>query len=771
MNESQVFANLVAYALGTRSLAASLTWTDEATEELRELVRRGPLKHVSLALLDPIVDSFGRAGGCPVSSAAKLIAGEHAGLDWSDPGGERVLRAALPAELTELLRGTSRQVSVSSRWRDLPQRCADVEVADAHVHSGGVSPPTVLIRTLLSHLSEVSEEGFPVTFEVRDCASERFSVEPVLLALGISCTLLQLDREPNLDLRAMLPLLGSDATRLWPLAFELMKDGDSESLQPLRRAYNELMKGVGAPGLQAGIIAVPDWLGGSLDAVRGELARGCLAGISLLHAALVSPTSATLDLFVERFNLLRRLRGLANATDIDRIEESLRFMLSAGKLKRVELRKTAAASIAAADGQERDQTELDIATDILYHATAVRRVRVQHPDLVVQMPISFHRYPVTGSQMDLRRARLRHPLQGLSAVAKGIASVCARSPEVRDFVGSVDVAGSELAAPNWAFGLAFSYIDRAMAFEGVEPLRYTVHAGEQFYTPLDGLRRVGETLLFEVPVTRIGHGLALSPDTARRRPSPLPSAAEVMESLVWAARCEPELRDAVDDLSRDLASVVFRPWNPSFDELLAWHAARFDFDRMQRIGFMPDPERFRTELIPVGERVEVASLRMSDRVDRMVVASLVDAVVDVAFDPSAPVPPTYRKAAEDLSAHCYEKCLGPVRAAFEERCTIESCPSSNLTMADLRALEAHPVGEFKRAGLQVTVNSDDPGLFGALVEEEIIGLYESGVLGSADEAGKHLEEILAHSSAEAANGLTSERCAELVEALGTGDLT
>jgi hypothetical protein len=355
------------------------------------------------------------------------------------------------------------------------------------------------------------------------------------------------------------------------------------------------------------------------------------------------------------------------------------------------------------------------------------------------------------------------------AVAKGIAEACVSIPDIREFVGSVDVAGAELAAPNWMFGLAFAYIDRVMAAEKAPRLKYSVHAGEQFYLPLDGLRRVGETLLFEVPVTRIGHGLALSRDVANGYEGTLPSASETIESLVWAAGCEPALRDSVADVCRELASIVFRPWNPSFEELEEWYAARFDFERMARIGFVPDPARFRTELFPVDERIELDALHTPERVDRMVVASVADAARVVSFDPQIGVPAAKRQEVGELMARCYEACLEPVRAAFKEERAIESCPSSNLSTADLRSFSAHPIGEFKRSGLRVTVNSDDPGLFGALVEEEIVGLFESGVLGSGEEAEGRLGEILEHSAAETAPGLTGDRCGELVGVFGTGD--
>lgn len=49
---------------------------------------------------------------------------------------------------------------------------------------------------------------------------------------------------------------------------------------------------------------------------------------------------------------------------------------------------------------------------------------------------------------------------------------------------------------------------------------------------------------------------------------------------------------------------------------------------------------------------------------------------------------------------------------------LEVCPTSNVATGLIRRFEDHPLPEFLSAGLLVTLNSDDPGMFGASLERE-----------------------------------------------------
>ncbi len=56
----------------------------------------------------------------------------------------------------------------------------------------------------------------------------------------------------------------------------------------------------------------------------------------------------------------------------------------------------------------------------------------------------------------------------------------------------------------------------------------------------------------------------------------------------------------------------------------------------------------------------------------------------------------------------------------ERRIPLEVCPTSNVCTGLVPRLEDHPLPMFLEAGLVVTLNSDDPGLFGTSLEKEFV---------------------------------------------------
>ncbi|MEU6978896.1 MULTISPECIES: adenosine deaminase [unclassified Streptomyces] len=94
----------------------------------------------------------------------------------------------------------------------------------------------------------------------------------------------------------------------------------------------------------------------------------------------------------------------------------------------------------------------------------------------------------------------------------------------------------------------------------------------------------------------------------------------------------------------------------------------------------------------------------------------------------------------------------------EHRIALEVCPTSNIATRAVERLEDHPIRQMVDAGVLVTVNSDDPPMFGTDLNNEyavaarLLGLDERGVAALAknaveasflDEAGKAriVEEI------------------------------
>jgi aminodeoxyfutalosine deaminase len=106
-------------------------------------------------------------------------------------------------------------------------------------------------------------------------------------------------------------------------------------------------------------------------------------------------------------------------------------------------------------------------------------------------------------------------------------------------------------------------------------------------------------------------------------------------------------------------------------------------------------------------------------------------------------PETIWDALRDLGAerigHGISAAGDPQLMAYlaEHGIPLEVCPTSNVRTRAVAAIEEHPLPALVAAGVPVTINSDDPPMFGTTLEEEyavaahLLGLDESGVAGLA----------------------------------------
>ncbi|MCX5424006.1 adenosine deaminase [Streptomyces sp. NBC_00078] len=128
----------------------------------------------------------------------------------------------------------------------------------------------------------------------------------------------------------------------------------------------------------------------------------------------------------------------------------------------------------------------------------------------------------------------------------------------------------------------------------------------------------------------------------------------------------------------------------------------------------------------------------------------------------------------DALTHLHAERIGHGTSSFqdpkllahlaEHRIPLEVCPTSNIATRAVRTLDEHPVKEFAKAGVVITINSDDPPMFGTDLNNEyavaarLLKLDEQGLAALArsavdasflDEAGKVRirEEIDSYTSA------------------------
>jgi adenosine deaminase len=60
-----------------------------------------------------------------------------------------------------------------------------------------------------------------------------------------------------------------------------------------------------------------------------------------------------------------------------------------------------------------------------------------------------------------------------------------------------------------------------------------------------------------------------------------------------------------------------------------------------------------------------------------------------------------------------------VKRLVQDAIPVEVCPSSNVSLGIFESLEDHPFPELWRAGVNVTVNSDDPPFFTTTLAQEL----------------------------------------------------
>ena len=69
-----------------------------------------------------------------------------------------------------------------------------------------------------------------------------------------------------------------------------------------------------------------------------------------------------------------------------------------------------------------------------------------------------------------------------------------------------------------------------------------------------------------------------------------------------------------------------------------------------------------------------------------------------------------------------------MRALADAAIRLNVCPTSNVKLGRVERLEVHPIRTLFDAGVKVTVNTDDPLIFGCTLSQEFLALYEVGLM-------------------------------------------
>lgn len=75
---------------------------------------------------------------------------------------------------------------------------------------------------------------------------------------------------------------------------------------------------------------------------------------------------------------------------------------------------------------------------------------------------------------------------------------------------------------------------------------------------------------------------------------------------------------------------------------------------------------------------------------------------------------------------------GVMQWLSENRIRLHICPSSNVMLGAVDSLSSHPIRVLFDHGVEVTVNTDDPMIFGQSVSQEYLNLYRAGVFSATE---------------------------------------
>ncbi|MDT0141963.1 hypothetical protein [Microbacterium sp. PRC9] len=761
--DREVAVGYIRFSVATLdSLAGVASSSTEWKERVRRLLASALTYDPDLERrLDVLVGEGTRLAS--LRTAYSLIDVEN--LDLSEKR-EREATRLIPTELwSDLKLGAT---ALIDGWADMGDP-GETGFTDAHVHSGGATSTLDTIDLVLSGLrAKLTRAGWVVpSFPTEDARGSVFDLGRLMVVLHYLTARAVVPAKERDTAAAAAPRDGE--MTVWSLFQRYVTDpsdahGDH---QRIREALMTLPNEAGSPGVRAALLsALAD-----PSAPSAHLVDGIVTCVGLATHALRAHLRTSLDAFAQCFGLQSGLRwsftnaGLSRAEIIDveseRVSRALRAISGAHGLDRVEMRKSF---------HPNTTYDSDVRVEIVDAFRAHMRgasqfARDRRDQIAFQMPVGLLRdgQHDVGVHPSSDEWAFRYPLPRFLRVVQVVSDVLQSDPELHKYIGSIDVAGRETTTPNWVFALVFSSYAGVSAMRNAPVLDLVVHAGEHFDRPLQGLRHIDEVLEMEPRPKRIGHALALDERrVAGRTPQPVQSAHGVLEDLVWAVRrlegdyVHRHLRRSLIAQAEQLSPTVFGV-DASIGDLVDWSVGRTDRLHIAALG---------VDLLDVGAfDLEVVWRTASSR--RLTTTSLADAMIladlfvaDVAYhdqrtsrqgrvsrsDESLELP-----EATQLAQKAYD-ALRPIigRRIRDADVVIECCPSSNVAIGGYSTYADLPIGRWMNEGLVCTVNTDDPGVFGVTVHDELTRLVRSSTL-----SGSQLSSVLSVGTASTAIGAMS----------------
>ncbi|MCI8796118.1 MAG: hypothetical protein HFG89_04585 [Dorea sp.] len=374
----------------------------------------------------------------------------------------------------------------------------------------------------------------------------------------------------------------------------------------------------------------------------------------------------------------------------------------------------------------------------------------------------------------LGTARNQNVRQASMKQAKSIAALLERGTKLGGKIRGIDACSSEIYCRPEVFGQVFRYLldlEFPLAGKGEQRksrLHATYHAGEDFFDIVDGIRAIDETILFcgLRRGSRIGHGLAMGIDPYeyykyKGYKIVLPKQV-LMDDIAWMlskademgctmeSRLKTELKERYYNLYEEIfrrnvsnkqkASVMdyYQSWKLRGDNPYTYCLEEGEFlQRMKRRSIR------RADRYEFNDRVP-DNLRKVECYRNLYHAYHFNKQVREVGDERTEFKMDQRYA--DIVCQLQEKMI---QKLVKIGIGVETNPSSNYLIGTIQRYEEHPILRFnarklketeKNMSLNVSVNTDDQGVFDTLLENEY-ALMTLALKKAKDEKGRTIYDI------------------------------
>lgn len=342
--------------------------------------------------------------------------------------------------------------------------------------------------------------------------------------------------------------------------------------------------------------------------------------------------------------------------------------------------------------------------------------------------------------------------------ARGIAALLERNMEINEHIKGIDACSSELDCRPEVFGQVFRYLSdmvvvcretsrgRMQTIKKTRNLHTTYHVGEDFFDIVDGLRAIDESILFcgLKRGSRLGHALALGiapEEYYSLKGAKMVLAKQILlDDIVWMLCKADEFGCQVSgSLRRRLEEKYYGLYEEIFVGCTGTVARPSLYEYYQSWKLRGDrPELYRLETQVFQRRISCTELQKFDRyqINNRVGNDLRKNDVCRKLYYSYHFDQDVRKKGSTVTEFKVEECYVQLVRELQDKmigqlvCTgigIETNPSSNYLIGTIKKYDEHPILRFnsrklreteKNMSLNVSINTDDQGVFDTMLENE-----------------------------------------------------